>query len=159
MNKSRNRSYSNGEITLFWRGGECIHATTCYTELRSVFDPLRRPWVNPTGASTAQILQIIEKCPSQALTFRWNEESKNQTESSSKLYQGDVEQNFPREFGPTATVTVRANGPMIIAGDFEMIDTDGSKMRTMQMVSLCRCGKSDSQPYCDGMHFKAGFRG
>ena len=40
-----------------------------------------------------------------------------------------------------------------------MIDENGAPIQSkLKMVSLCRCGLSDSQPFCDGAHFKAGFR-
>ncbi|MEG1955298.1 MAG: (4Fe-4S)-binding protein [Mucinivorans sp.] len=86
MSKDRNRSYTNGEIIIVWRGAECIHNTLCYRELRSVFDPIKRPWIDPMGAPTERIKDIIERCPSQALTFRWVDPERNATEKSTQLY-------------------------------------------------------------------------
>lgn len=160
MNKSRNRVYSNGEITIYWRAGECVHATLCYSELRSVFDPMRRPWVNAQGASTEKIKDIIERCPSEALTFRWNDDQRNLTETSKKLFKGNAETLFPKpEREPLTRITIRRNGPMVISGEFRMMDANGKELKQMRMVSLCRCGASGSMPYCDGTHFKLGFKG
>ena len=64
--------YSNGEITIVWQPKMCIHAGDCFADLPEVFDPEKRPWVNPDGATTEQIIAQIEKCPSGALSYRWN---------------------------------------------------------------------------------------
>lgn len=159
MANSRNRIYTNGEITIFWRAGDCIHKTTCYSELRAVFDPLKRPWVNPHGAPSDKIKEIIEKCPTTALTFRWNNEEKNISETSRKLFQGDIDGLFPLPSTTLTTYTIRKNGPIVISGNFSVIDEDGKPMRQMQMLSLCRCGLSSNPPFCDGAHFKANFIG
>jgi uncharacterized Fe-S cluster protein YjdI len=66
------REYSNGEITIVWRPSLCICATSCYVDLPEVFAPEKRPWVNPHGASTERIIAQIERCPSGALSYRWN---------------------------------------------------------------------------------------
>ncbi|CDN33042.1 hypothetical protein BN938_2977 [Mucinivorans hirudinis] len=89
--KSRNRIYTNNEIVVFWRGGDCMHSTLCFSELREVFDPIKRPWVNLQGAPTKKILDIIERCPSTALTFRWVDEARNESETSHKLFKGNIE--------------------------------------------------------------------
>lgn len=169
--KNRNRSYTNGEIIIYWQGEKCTHSTLCYNRLRSVFDPIRRPWVNPNGASTKEILAVIEDCPSDALTFRWCDQSRNEGETSKKLFTGDLAKLFGQA-DPSATtqtepttvqipqtkVDLRTNGPIVISGNFEVFDSSGVKLKEVQMISLCRCGASGNMPYCDGTHFKIGFR-
>lgn len=170
INSNRNRSYSNGEITVFWCARDCVHATTCYNSLRSVFDPLKRPWVNMGGAPTDQILEIIEKCPSKALTFRWNDEQKNQSETSSKLFVGnasDFINNGAHSVASSedsaqeacqASINIRPNGPIVVSGNFEVRNHRDAKMGSWKMVSICRCGRSGNLPHCDGTHFKIGFK-
>ena len=44
--------------------------------MRQVFNPIRRPWINLTGAEadTAIIIETVRKCPSGALSYVQNEE-------------------------------------------------------------------------------------
>jgi len=66
------REYTNGGITVVWQPDLCIHSTCCFIDLPEVFDPEKRPWVNPHGASTEKIIAQVERCPSGALSYRWN---------------------------------------------------------------------------------------
>ena len=68
------RNYTNGEITVFWKPGKCIHATTCYRELIEVFNPRKRPWVNMDGASSEEIIRVVKMCPTQALSYAYNKD-------------------------------------------------------------------------------------
>lgn len=66
------KEYSNGEITIVWKPGLCIHSSVCWCDeegLPTVFNPQKRPWINPNGASTEQIIAQIGKCPSGALSY------------------------------------------------------------------------------------------
>ena len=72
MNDEITRTYSNGEVTVIWKAGLCTHSTNCFRGLPSVFDPRKRPWVDPQGAPTQQIVAQVKKCPSSALSFRMN---------------------------------------------------------------------------------------
>jgi uncharacterized Fe-S cluster protein YjdI len=47
----------------------CTHAANCVSQLPSVFDVNRKPWVNVDGADAARVEAQVNACPSGALTF------------------------------------------------------------------------------------------
>lgn len=52
------------------------------------------------------------------------------------------------------------NGPLIIVGNFTMIDENGNATELNEgNVYLCRCGVSKNKPFCDGAHKQCGFEG
>jgi CDGSH-type Zn-finger protein len=55
-----------------------------------------------------------------------------------------------------ASVTVYPDGPLIVRGNFEIRDVDGTPVETGHAVALCRCGRSALKPLCDGSHKNAG---
>lgn len=63
------KRYTNGEITILWQPALCQHTGICFRGLPDVFDPRRRPWIQPDAASTEEIVAQVAKCPSGALTI------------------------------------------------------------------------------------------
>ena len=57
-------------------------------------------------------------------------------------------------------ITVRNDGSLRVEGDFEMVDQDGKAFGLCGRTSigLCRCGHSESKPFCDGSHKKINFQ-
>ena len=162
INDPRNRKYSNDEITVSWVPSKCIHATTCFRELIEVFNPGRRPWVNMDGAPTRKIIEVVNKCPTQALEYVYNKDlSKAELGETQKI---DSNEETPEtltkaeEEARPVKVQIMKDGPIVVEGNFKVIGTDGNELRSMLMTSICRCGKSMSMPYCDGRHRKVGFR-
>lgn len=51
-------------------------------------------------------------------------------------------------------VTAIKNGPLMIEGNFNIKGFDGNIIAAANKVYLCRCGKSNNKPYCDGSHKK-----
>lgn len=155
------RQYTNGEITVFWKPSKCIHATTCFRELLDVYNPRKRPWVNMKGASTARIIEVTNKCPTQAISWKYNKDlgSEGMINSAQTGEEITPETLFGKEESKIVNIQVMKDGPLLVEGDFRVIGSNGEELRTMIMTSFCRCGNSGAQPYCDGTHRKTGFRG
>jgi CDGSH-type Zn-finger protein len=59
----------------------------------------------------------------------------------------------------TTTITPYRDGPLLIRGDYEILDQDGRPIDPgRDVVALCRCGKSRVRPFCDGSHKLVDFR-
>jgi CDGSH-type Zn-finger protein len=57
-----------------------------------------------------------------------------------------------------ATITPYRDGPLIVRGDFRLVDQDGAEIDPgRRTIALCRCGKSGIKPFCDGSHKRSGF--
>ena len=54
-------------------------------------------------------------------------------------------------------ITLLKNGPLMVEGNFEIIDSEGNKVASKEKAALCRCGGSNNKPFCDGTHNKIGF--
>jgi len=54
----------------------------------------------------------------------------------------------------TTKITVNNNGSLKIEGEFEIVDKEGKNydLAGRTIVSLCRCGRSQNKPFCDGSH-------
>ena len=60
--------------------------------------------------------------------------------------------------GSGTTITPYRDGPLLVRGDFRLLDTDGNEIDPgRRTVALCRCGKSGIKPFCDGTHKLTGF--
>ena len=57
-----------------------------------------------------------------------------------------------------ATITPYRDGPLIVRGDFRLVDQEGQEIDPgRETVALCRCGRSGIKPFCDGTHKRSGF--
>ena len=112
----------------------CVHAGFCGTRLANVWGQ-----VAETGESTvrAQVISMIEKCPSGALTFRFDGD--------------DVEPLLPE------AIAVTDDGPLWVTGGLPVELATGGALETRNRVTLCRCGASANKPLCDGSHKDVGF--
>ena len=65
--------YSNDDISVIWKPELCKHSGRCATQLSTVFHPGKKKWVNMSGAETQAIIDQVNKCPTGALSFIYNE--------------------------------------------------------------------------------------
>ncbi len=140
----KKKEYSNGEITIVWNADLCTHAAYCFTELPEVFDMGERPWIKPMGASTREIIDQVNRCPTDALTFYYNDENKN----SDKL-----QEMKEQEINDAVRIEIIENGPAIVKGKSVLVDKNGVKKLFSTSYSLCRCGHTKNGPFCDGTHY------
>ena len=57
------------------------------------------------------------------------------------------------------TITARANGPYRVEGPVRVVDAEGNAFEVPpgDTIVLCRCGHSQSKPFCDKSHRRVGF--
>lgn len=130
---SKPRSYASDAIEITFDMARCIHARNCFLKLPQVFEPDRRPWIDPDAAPAEEIAAMIRTCPSGALTYR-------------RLYGGVGE--VPPKLN---RVAVLENGPLAFHGALTISGEDQTR------ATLCRCGQTKNPPYCDYSHVEAGF--
>ncbi len=134
------RSYETEAIRVDWDSSRCIHTGICLRSLPGVFDTSQRPWITVGGADADEIARTIEQCPSGALTYE-------------RLDGGPAEQPAdPVEIVP------RPNGPLSIRGSMIIKDYRGDVFVETVRATLCRCGNSQNQPFCDLSHKGSGFQ-
>lgn len=64
------KEYSNGEITILWEPGKCIHSGVCVKTLPNAYNPKDRPWIKMENASSQEFIDQVAKCPSGALSIK-----------------------------------------------------------------------------------------
>ena len=56
------------------------------------------------------------------------------------------------------TITVRPNGPYKVVGPVRLVDAEGRAFELPEgTLALCRCGHSQTKPFCDKSHRRVGF--
>ena len=136
--KKKSYTYEADNIVVEYDAARCIHVGECVRGLPAVFDPKRRPWIDPSAASPDAVAEVVRRCPTGALRYR------RET--------GEAEAP-----APTCRVQTVPDGPLYANGSLKITLADGQTRHEMR-VALCRCGASDNKPYCDGAHARHGFK-
>ena len=130
--------YAGQKITIRDNRSICAHAGVCTDNLASVFRMKQEPWIDPDAASVEEIIAVIQKCPSGALSY-----SLENTENP------DQDQE--------PAIFIAPNGPYVVSGCPDLLDTIWREGASKQQYTLCRCGASKNKPYCDGSHWSIEF--
>ena len=128
------RTYETDSIRVHWDSSRCIHTGICLRRLPGVFDVRRRPWVDLSAADADAVADTVSHCPSGALRFE-------------RLDGAEGEQ--PER--PTVVIPIE-DGPLLMAGDLDVQTPDGEQITREARLTLCRCGLSRNQPFCDNSH-------
>ena len=62
--------YTNGDVTILWKPDLCKHAGICVKLLPNVYNPKERPWIKPDNATSEELIDQVDKCPSGALSIK-----------------------------------------------------------------------------------------
>lgn len=140
--KDKRRDYPGKEVTVHDNRKICSHAAECVNNLSSVFKLGSRPWINPDASKMNDIIDVVRRCPSGALSYSID----------GVEYRDPEEQRNP-------TVTVLKNGPYHITGGIELIgdNIQFGEGASKEHYTLCRCGASENKPFCDGAHKSSNF--
>ena len=139
MSEKKVFEYPGAEIDVQWDGRLCIHVGECGGARNDLFVAGRDPWCVPDSCSTAEVREVVERCPSGALTYRDKSGAKEQAP-------------------PENIVTVVYNGPLYVTGDLAITEAPEDMPGVRFRAALCRCGQSRNKPFCDNSHLEAGFR-
>ena len=64
---------------------------------------------------------------------------------------------FEKEFEPSIVIVhdkqKGCEGPIWVRGGIPVESADGTIYEIRNRQTLCRCGKSENKPYCDGSHW------
>jgi CDGSH-type Zn-finger protein len=130
---SKERVYEGKEITVHDNRTICCHAGECVSNLNSVFDINTNPWINPDNATAREVIDVVKKCPSGALSY-------------------SIDNVQTRDFNGSPEINIAQNGPYNVTGNIEISVQDEIQPPSKEHYSLYRCGASKNKPYFDGSH-------
>ena len=96
----------------------------------------------------ALLMAMIERCPSGSYSYSIEPDS------------DDIEPDLPKQIAVTSEMSDDGviAGPLWVTGNVPVERSDGQPFETRNRVTLCRCGKSNFMPLCDGTHRDIGFK-
>jgi CDGSH-type Zn-finger protein len=133
------RSYAGKKVTIFDDRSICAHAGHCTDTLAAVFNAEASSWINPDNATVEEIVGVIRRCPSGALSYAID----------------GIE--GPKGAG-TTEIEITKDGPYAVSGPCELANAGLAPGAPADRMTLCRCGASKNKPFCDGSHWDRGFK-
>lgn len=140
MAKKIVKDFNGDTATVTWNSQLCIHVAECGRAKGDLFDMSRKPWCDPNTSSNEEVLDVVKRCPTGALSVVFSDGTEGEKSAIEN------------------TITVVYGGPLVMQGELEIDgapeDAPGLKFR----ASLCRCGLSKNKPYCDNSHVDSDFK-
>ncbi len=113
-------------------------------------DPHGTVWTQVEHTDDAQVramfLRQVGNCPAGRLVA-WDKRTGQA-----------VEPELPVSIGVVDDPAKQCAGPLWLRGGIPVVAADGFEYEVRNRVTLCRCGKSDKKPFCDGTHVEINFR-
>ncbi|NOY16200.1 MAG: hypothetical protein GXP23_04560 [Gammaproteobacteria bacterium] len=140
MSENERYIFPGTKINVEWDGRLCIHIAECGHAKGDLFIAGRQPWCQPDLVTLEDVIDVVERCPSGALTY----------ETSVKTVKESPDQEN--------SVSVSYNGPYFVRGELDIEGSADDMEGVAFRVALCRCGHSKNKPFCDNSHEAIGFR-
>ena len=107
-------------------------------------DPKGRIWNLMGQTDDPEIRKIVEfeagHCPSGRLVV-WDKKTGK-----------PIEPKFQPSLGLIEDTEKKVSGPIWVRGGIPVISADGKPYEVRNRITLCRCGRSNNKPFCDGSH-------
>jgi CDGSH-type Zn-finger protein/uncharacterized Fe-S cluster protein YjdI len=140
MSEKKVFDYEGTEADVHWDARLCIHIGECGRADNQLFVGGRQPWCQPDLVSVEEIAEVVGRCPTGALTYERKDGGAGEAAQA-----GNV-------------VSVMYNGPLYFRGDLEIDGAEEDMAGVRFRAALCRCGQSQSKPFCDNSHEDVEFR-
>jgi len=140
MSDDQKFTFPGKQLEVEWDGRLCIHIAECGRSKGELFVGGRQPWCQPDLVEADVIVDVVERCPTGALSYKVKQADAGETAEEAN------------------TVTVSYNGPYFIRGDLAIEDATEDMPGVAFRAALCRCGHSKNKPFCDNSHEDARFQ-
>ena len=134
------KTFEGKDADVHWDGKLCIHIGECGRDSSELFVGGRKPWCQPDLVTIGSAKDVIDRCPTGALTLTPKDGTEAETPDSEN------------------TISVMYNGPLYVRGDLQIDGAGAAPDGVRYRAALCRCGQSKNKPFCDNAHDEAGFR-
>jgi CDGSH-type Zn-finger protein len=135
---NKERKYEGQRIIIHDNRTICSHAKECVNLLPAVFRFGERPWIHPDNAEVDEIIEVVNRCPSGALSY-------------------SIAETHHRDIDRDPALHIIADGPYNIVGGIKFVCESNIRPPSPEHYSLCRCGASKNKPFCDGSHVDIDF--
>ena len=133
ISKELTFTYEGKELEVNFNRSICAGASACVKGLPSVFlEGGLENWIVPDNDTANNVINVINNCPSGALSYRLNNKLHIDERANPKI-------------------NIIKNGPYNVEGIPCMHETRPTNA-SQTKYTLCRCGYSKNKPYCDYSH-------
>jgi len=140
MTEKKVFDYEGAEADVHWDGRLCIHIGECGRAKNELFVGGRQPWCKPDLVRPDEVADVVSRCPTGALTYERKDGRAGESAESENV------------------VAVMYNGPLFVRGDLEIDGAEQDMPGVRFRAALCRCGQSQSKPFCDNSHEDVPFK-
>jgi uncharacterized Fe-S cluster protein YjdI len=135
--------YHTKDLVVTFDPNICRHAAECIRGLPAVFDVSRPDWIRLEGTWPEEIVTVVARCPSGAL----------------QAVRAGSSPEKPLPFAPVGVILqATKDGPLVVKGSVTLELPTGKVEERKSAFLLCRCGQTQTTPFCDGSHERVGFK-